>query len=320
MPRHTLDIAISCYEAMLRVLAVAFRSLRGCSEAVLAGPPPALHENNTYVRVVSRKRPSQWKMKVVNHQWQIQITSAKGQLKGVSPFAKWNLCFMPSNGAHSLQVEQSNNTETTHISGQFRCLQIASLLKRQPHELSGGERQRVALARAIVLQPRVFLMDEPLSNLDARLRMQMRAELKHLQYTLRTTTVYVTHDQAEAMTLGTRVAVMNRGKLQQFDTPLEIYNRPANRFVAEFVGSPSMNLLEGNVDNANGKFVSGKLTVQLQRFPGKAESLTLGIRPDKLELSQQPFDGWLPATVYVTELTSQLLVAPVFESYQPAAF
>jgi multiple sugar transport system ATP-binding protein len=105
--------------------------------------------------------------------------------------------------------------------------------------------KRVALARAIVRHPRAFLMDEPLSNLDARLRLQMRGELKHLQQKLATTTVYVTHDQAEAMTLGHRVAVMNKGKLQQFDTPLEIYNRPANRFVAEFVGSPGMNFLDG---------------------------------------------------------------------------
>ncbi len=181
-------------------------------------------------------------------------------------------------------------------------LRIASLLNRRPRELSGGERQRVALARAIVRQPRVFLMDEPLSNLDARLRIQMRGELKHLQYTLRTTTIYVTHDQAEAMTLGTRVAVMNRGELQQFDVPLEIYNRPANRFVAEFVGSPSMNLLDGTVDGSTGRFVSGDLTIGLRRFPDNGGALTLGIRPDQLDVCLQPRDGWSPATVYVTEL------------------
>src|SRR5262245_45801539 len=133
-------------------------------------------------------------------------------------------------------------------------LEIEPLLKRKPRELSGGERQRVALARAIVRHPRAFLMDEPLSNLDAKLRLQMRAELKHLQQKLATTTVYVTHDQAEAITLGHRVAVMNKGRLQQFDTPLEIYNRPANRFVAEFVGSPSMNFFAGEIDLANRSF------------------------------------------------------------------
>src|SRR5215813_3528607 len=144
-----------------------------------------------------------------------------------------------------------------------RLLEIEALLQRKPRELSGGERQRVALARAIVRHPRAFLMDEPLSNLDAKLRLQMRGELKRLQQTLATTTVYVTHDQSEAMTLGHRVALMNRGKLQQFDTPLEIYNRPANRFVAEFVGSPGMNFICGRIDLSQQKFVRDGLNLSL---------------------------------------------------------
>src|SRR5918996_1291481 len=138
-------------------------------------------------------------------------------------------------------------------------LEIESLLERKPRQLSGGERQRVALARAIVREPRAYLMDEPLSNLDARLRVQMRGELKRLQHQLGTTTIYVTHDQAEAMTLASRVAVMKRGKLQQFDTPLNIYNRPANRFVAEFVGSPSMNFIDGRIEQA--VFVSDSIRI-----------------------------------------------------------
>src|SRR6185369_3701341 len=125
---------------------------------------------------------------------------------------------------------------------------IDELLQRKPRELSGGERQRVALARAIVREPRAYLMDEPLSNLDARLRVQMRGEIKHLQHELGTTTIYVTHDQAEAMTLAHRVAVMRKGKLQQFDSPMNIYEQPSNRFVAEFVGSPSMNFVDGEVN------------------------------------------------------------------------
>src|SRR5580765_6629633 len=142
-------------------------------------------------------------------------------------------------------------------------LEITALLDRRPRELSGGERQRVALARAIVRHPRAFLMDEPLSNLDAKLRLQMRAELKHLQQQLATTTVYVTHDQAEAMTLGHRVAVMNRGRLQQFDTPLTIYNHPASRFVAGFVGSPTMNFLEGEIDVTGRRFVTPQIALPL---------------------------------------------------------
>jgi multiple sugar transport system ATP-binding protein len=155
-------------------------------------------------------------------------------------------------------------------------LEIETLLDRKPRQLSGGERQRVALARAIVREPRAYLMDEPLSNLDARLRVQMRGELKRLQHQLRTTTIYVTHDQAEAMTLASRVAVMKKGRLQQFDAPMNIYNHPVNRFVAEFVGSPSMNFIEGS-------------------------QLTIGIRPEHIQVLSQPQDGAIPATVYVTE-------------------
>jgi multiple sugar transport system ATP-binding protein len=187
-------------------------------------------------------------------------------------------------------------------------LEIEPLLARKPRELSGGERQRVALARAIVRHPRAFLMDEPLSNLDARLRVQMRGELKHLQHELGTTTVYVTHDQAEAMTLGHRVAVMNKGKLQQFDSPLDIYNQPANRFVAEFVGSPSMNFFAGRLDAAAGVFAGDGVTLHWQnsfeRLTGRRdlERVTLGIRPEHVRVSLTQRDGWLAATVYVTEL------------------
>jgi len=187
-------------------------------------------------------------------------------------------------------------------------LEIESLLQRRPRELSGGERQRVALARAIVRHPRAFLMDEPLSNLDAKLRLQMRGELKHLQRELGTTTIYVTHDQAEAMTLGHRVAVMNQGRLQQFATPLEIYNCPANRFVAEFVGSRGMNFLEGEIDPAGSRFQNRQLSLtlpeaQLERFKSNAvESVTFGIRPEHVDVSTSQREDWLAGTVYVTEL------------------
>ena len=167
----------------------------------------------------------------------------------------------------------------------------------------------MSLERAIVLQPRSFLMDEPLSNLDARLRLQMRGELKHLQHELGTTTVYVTHDQAEAMTLGHRVAVMKKGKLQQFDTPLNIYNHPANRFVAEFVGSPSMNCLDGEFDvqarsfKAEGlELVLSEVQIERLRKPDADHRVTLGIRPEHLQVSLKEQDGWAPMSVYVTEL------------------
>jgi multiple sugar transport system ATP-binding protein len=127
-------------------------------------------------------------------------------------------------------------------------VQIDQLLDRYPRQLSGGQRQRVALARAMVRRPSVFLMDEPLSNLDAKLRGHMRAELKHMQSTLGTTTIYVTHDQIEAMTLAHRVAILEKGVLQQLDTPARIYNDPANLFVAQFIGSPPMNVVHGALD------------------------------------------------------------------------
>jgi multiple sugar transport system ATP-binding protein len=187
-------------------------------------------------------------------------------------------------------------------------LEIKSLLSRKPRELSGGERQRVALARAIVRQPRAYLMDEPLSNLDARLRVQMRGELKHLQHRLGTTTVYVTHDQAEAMTLAHRVAVMQHGKLQQFDAPLTIYDRPANRFVAEFVGSPSMNFIDGRIDCQQRQFHSETLQCSLPEklidsiASPDGKQVTMGIRPEHVHVSPIEHDGWHHAQVYVTEL------------------
>jgi multiple sugar transport system ATP-binding protein len=163
--------------------------------------------------------------------------------------------------------------EVANVAGR---LGLTNLLNNLPRHLSGGERQRVALARAIIRRPKAFLMDEPLSNLDARLRVEMRAELKHLQHELRIITIYVTHDQAEAMTLAHRIAIMRDGKIQQFDTPSTIYNRPANTFVAGFVGSPSMNLIE------------------------KSDEI-LGIRPEDVEVSTSEQSGWTPARVYVTE-------------------
>lgn len=202
------------------------------------------------------------------------------------------------NIAYPLRVRKLPlNERRNRVARVAKLLEIESLLERKPRQLSGGERQRVALARAIVREPRAYLMDEPLSNLDARLRMQMRGELKRLQHQLGTTTIYVTHDQAEAMTLASRVAVMKKGRLQQFDTPLNIYNHPANRFVAEFVGSPSMNFVDGKVDR--GMFVSEEIEFAANRADG---DVSLGIRPEHVHVQTQPQDGAIPAKVYVTEL------------------
>ncbi len=197
------------------------------------------------------------------------------------------------NIAYPLRVRKKTREETgRRVRGVAAMLEIESLLDRRPRELSGGERQRVALARAVVREPRAFLMDEPLSNLDAKLRVQTRGELKRLQHRLRTTTVYVTHDQAEAMTLAHRVAVMRGGRLQQFDTPLDVYHRPANRFVAGFVGNPAMNFVEGRIDAGARTFVggSGAFIVRLSDAHLDAtkgrERVTLGVRPEHVAVER----------------------------------
>jgi len=177
-----------------------------------------------------------------------------------------------------------------------KILNLGPYLDRYPRELSGGQRQRVAMGRAIVRDPKVFLFDEPLSNLDAKLRVAMRSEIKALHQRLKTTTVYVTHDQVEAMTMADRIAVMNEGRIEQLGEPLELYDRPANLFVAQFIGSPAMNVFEGlyrnNVVEALGAHwpVSGAHAAQDQR-------VTYGIRPEHLDLAPRG----IPAEVVVVE-------------------
>jgi multiple sugar transport system ATP-binding protein len=171
-------------------------------------------------------------------------------------------------------------------------LGISDLLKRKPGQLSGGQRQRVAMGRAIVREPAVFLMDEPLSNLDAKLRVQMRAEIQRLQHRLGTTTIYVTHDQTEAMTMGDRVAVMRHGGLVQVDTPQALYDRPVDLFVAGFIGSPAMNLLRARLRSSNGSLLAevGSTNLELPRdtLPASVAAragrdVIVGIRPEHLE-------------------------------------
>jgi ABC-type sugar transport system ATPase subunit len=157
-----------------------------------------------------------------------------------------------------------------------RMLGLDDLLKRRPAQLSGGQRQRVAMGRALVREPKAFLLDEPLSNLDAKLRVQMRAELKRLHHRLGITTLYVTHDQVEAMTLGDRIAVMNGGKLQQLGPPQELYDRPANLFVAGFIGSPAMNLVRGRAEG--GTITAGDLSFERSGVPDG--DVAVGVRPE----------------------------------------
>ena len=205
-----------------------------------------------------------------------------------------------------------------------QVLQIEEFLKRKPRALSGGQRQRVAMGRAIVREPQAYLMDEPLSNLDAKLRVQMRAEIHQLQRRLDVTTIYVTHDQVEAMTMGDRVAVMNTGHLQQVDTPQTLYDNPKNEFVAGFIGSPSINLVEARLEQANGglavSFGEHRLTVDEQAVRNRSglgeyvgKTVILGIRPEDFEDASQapdtPPDRRIKVICDLTEpLGSEILV------------
>jgi multiple sugar transport system ATP-binding protein len=205
-----------------------------------------------------------------------------------------------------------------------RILQIEEFLKRKPRALSGGQRQRVAMGRAIVREPQAFLMDEPLSNLDAKLRVQMRAEIHQLQRRLGVTTIYVTHDQVEAMTMGDRVAVMNAGHLQQVDTPQVLYDQPVNEFVAGFIGSPSINLVESELVRSNGHLEVSlgehKLAVDDQIARNRSglgdyvgKKIILGIRPEDFEDAaiepDAPADRRIKVTADLTEpLGSEVLV------------
>ncbi|MBV0895460.1 ABC transporter ATP-binding protein [Microbacterium sp. NC79] len=182
-----------------------------------------------------------------------------------------------------------------------KLLDLTDYLNRKPKALSGGQRQRVAMGRAIVREPQVFLMDEPLSNLDAKLRVQTRTQIASLQRRLGVTTVYVTHDQTEALTMGDRIAVLKDGLLQQVGTPRELYERPANEFVAGFIGSPAMNLFEAKI--ADGGVVWGNEIVAVERdvlAKATGETVTIGIRPEDLVLGGAT-DGGLPVTIDLVE-------------------
>ncbi len=239
------------------------------------------------------------------------------------------------NIAFSLRLRKEKKAEIDRrVREAARILDLEPFLDRKPRSLSGGQRQRVAMGRAIVRQPAAFLMDEPLSNLDAKLRVQMRAEISKLQRGLGTTTIYVTHDQVEAMTMGDRVAVMRRGELQQVAPPQELYDRPANLFVGGFIGSPAMNLLEATLERANGGMQVAlgdqRLRIDdellgarpgLKAYDGR--KVVVGIRPEQMDdaelIDDAPADRRLRGEVELREaLGSELMVH--FRLAAPPAF
>jgi sn-glycerol 3-phosphate transport system ATP-binding protein len=201
------------------------------------------------------------------------------------------------NMAYGLKIGKVPKAEIeVRVQKAAKILELAHLLDRKPRQLSGGQRQRVAMGRAIVRQPAVYLFDEPLSNLDAKLRAQTRLEIQKLHRELGTTSLFVTHDQVEAMTLAERMIVMNAGRMEQIGTPEEVYHRPATTFVAGFIGSPPMNLLEGQADGT--RFTTGGITLPLPAAAPRAGTLLLGVRPEHAD----PADSGWSLTVDVVEM------------------
>ncbi len=224
-----------------------------------------------------------------------------------------------ANMGFSLRLRKADPKLTAErVDHAAKILNLGPYLQRFPRELSGGQRQRVAMGRAIVRDPKVFLFDEPLSNLDAKLRVAMRAEIKALHQRLKTTTVYVTHDQVEAMTMADRIVVMQDGRIEQIGTPLELYDRPANLFVAQFIGSPSMNVVSGTVRRADGiawvEAESGVRWPLPDDGPGQTgQAVAYGVRPGDLGIGRgdQASERTVPAEVIVVEPTgaeTELLV------------
>ena len=244
------------------------------------------------------------------------------------------------NLAFPLEMRRVGKAEIDkQVKATAEVLSISALLERKPRELSGGQQQRVALGRALVRSPKVFLMDEPLSNLDAKLRVQMRAELKRFHHELHATVIYVTHDQMEAMTMSDRIVVMSNGVLQQAGTPDELYSRPVNLFVAGFIGSPSMNFLTGRVTRTdNGAMIKGDADWAYALSPENATralassdgSIILGARHNNIRLHNEARPGALQARVYTVEPTGDvtfihvrlgehILVASTDPGFQTAA-
>jgi ABC-type sugar transport system ATPase subunit len=235
---------------------------------------------------------------VFSHPQGISLPAGQRELGLVfQNYALWPHMKVDKNITFALEIQKMPKAEMEkRVKESLKEVQMEGYEDRYPREMSGGQQQRIALARMLAYRPKVFLMDEPLSNLDARLRMDMRAELKRLHHISGATTIYVTHDQVEALTMSTNIAVMKEGVLQQFDTPDKIYHFPANLFVADFIGNPKVNLLDGAV--------SAKNTVDLGKFKIKmntshaAGRVVVGIRPEDIAISLQPAPGAVEFSAY----------------------
>jgi len=234
---------------------------------------------------------------VFSHAQGISVPSGKRELGLVfQNYALWPHMTVRKNMTFALEVRKLPKEEMEQrVTDSLREMQMEGYEERYPREMSGGQQQRIALARMLAYRPKVFLMDEPLSNLDARLRMDMRAEVKHLHHAARATTVYVTHDQVEAMTMSTQIAVMKEGVLQQVDIPDRVYHYPANLFVADFIGNPKVNLLDAVV---KGNTVDlGEFQIDIHTS-GAPKNVVVAVRPEDVTISTEPVPGAVEFTAY----------------------
>ena len=218
-------------------------------------------------------------------------------------YALWPHMTVEKNITLALKEQKISKDEiASRLANALDMVQLTGYAERYPSELSGGQQQRVAVARLIALRPTILLMDEPLSNLDAKLRTEMRAGLKRLHRDLNATTVYVTHDQIEALTLSDRVIIMNEGQIMQEGSPYDIYHHPTNIFVAEFIGDPGINLFEGNIEN--GKLNCGGISIPLpNNISSNNGRITVGVRPEKIEVSESKKSGWQEVTTGIIQPT-----------------
>lgn len=218
-------------------------------------------------------------------------------------YALWPHMTVEKNITLALKEQKISKDEiASRLTNALDMVQLTGYAERYPSELSGGQQQRVAVARLIALRPTILLMDEPLSNLDAKLRTEMRASLKRLHRDLDATTVYVTHDQIEALTLSDRVIIMNEGQIMQEGSPYDIYHHPTNIFVAEFIGDPGINLFEGDIEN--GKLNCGGISIPLpSNISNNNGRLTVGVRPEKIEVSESKKSGWQEVTTGIIQPT-----------------
>jgi len=235
---------------------------------------------------------------VYSHDKGLSVPPGKRELGLVfQNYALWPHMKVDKNITFALEIMKMPKDEMKkRVQEALREVQMEGYEDRYPREMSGGQQQRIALARMLAYRPKVFLMDEPLSNLDARLRMDMRSEIKRLHHVAGATTIYVTHDQVEALTMSTNIAVMREGVIQQFDTPEKIYHYPANLFVADFIGNPKINLLEGEIDGKN-QVNLGAFNINLNTHRATGQ-VVVGIRPEDISVSTDPIPGAVEFNAY----------------------